>query len=115
MKVATTEIQILDEIAEITHLNREQVAAVLDGLAVSIKERVKEERRFTFSLPGLMEIQTLVREEVPARRGINPFTKEEVTFSARPATIVAKIRLVSLRRKPKQTLKDMVFKKPKGK
>ena len=52
-------------------------------------------------LPGLMKI-TVVRKPAPkARKGINPFTKEETMFKAKPARNVVKVR-------PLKALKDMV-------
>jgi hypothetical protein len=45
-----------------------------------------------FVLPGLLNISTLRKPAAKARKGINPFTKEEVTFKAKPASTVVKVR-----------------------
>lgn len=92
--------QILDQIAESTELSRKQVAAVLDGLADVIEGHLKKNAVGEFVLPGLMKITTVRKPAVKARKGINPFTKEEVTFKAKPASTVVKVR-------PLKTLKDM--------
>lgn len=92
--------QILDQIAESTELSRKQVAAVLDSLTDVIEAHVKKNSVGEFVLPGLLKINTVRKPAVKARKGINPFTKEEVMFKAKPATTVVKVR-------PLKKLKDM--------
>jgi nucleoid DNA-binding protein len=94
--------QILDEIASSTELSRKQVAAVLDSLTDVIEGHVKKNAVGEFVLPGLMKISTVRKPAVKARKGINPFTKEEVMFKAKPATTVVKVR-------PLKKLKDMAL------
>ncbi|GAA5125486.1 HU family DNA-binding protein [Luteolibacter yonseiensis] len=92
--------QILDEIAASTELSRKQVAAVLDGLSTIIESHVTKNAVGEFVLPGLLKISTVRKPATKARKGINPFTKEEVTFKAKPASTVVKVR-------PLKKLKDM--------
>jgi nucleoid DNA-binding protein len=92
--------QILDKIASSTALSRKQVAAVLDSLTDVIEAHVKKNAVGEFVLPGLMKISTVRKPATKARKGINPFTKEEVMFKAKPATTVVKVR-------PLKKLKDM--------
>jgi nucleoid DNA-binding protein len=92
--------QILDQIAESTELSRKQVAAVLDSLTDVIEAHVKKNAVGEFVLPGLMKISTVRKPATKAHKGINPFTKEEVMFKAKPATTVVKVR-------PLKKLKDM--------
>jgi len=92
--------QILDHIAATTALSRKQVAAVLDGLTDVIEAHVKKNAVGEFVLPGLLKISTVRKPATKARKGINPFTKEEVMFKAKPATTVVKVR-------PLKGLKDM--------
>lgn len=94
--------QILDQIASSTELSRKQVSAVLDGLTDIIEAHVNKKAVGEFVLPGLLKISTVRKPAVKARKGINPFTKEEVTFKAKPASTVVKIR-------PLKKLKDMVL------
>jgi nucleoid DNA-binding protein len=97
-----TKTQILDTIAQSTGLNRRQVGAVLDGLTSVIETHVNKKSVGEFVLPGLLKISTIKKPAVKARKGINPFTKEEVTFKAKPASTVVKVR-------PLKKLKDMVL------
>ena len=54
-----------------------------------------------FSLPGLVKLKRVVKPATKARMGINPFTKEEMMFKAKPARKVVKAQ-------PLKALKDMV-------
>ncbi len=94
--------QILDQIAESAELSRKQVAAVIDGLTEIIEAHIKKNAVGEFVLPGLMKISTVRKPAVKAHKGINPFTKEEVMFKAKPATTVVKVR-------PLKKLKDMAL------
>ena len=92
--------QILDHIATSTELSRRQVGAVLDCLTDVIEAHVKKNAVGEFVLPGLLKISTVRKPATKARKGVNPFTKEEVMFKARPASTVVKVR-------PLKGLKDM--------
>ncbi|WP_372764740.1 HU family DNA-binding protein, partial [Litorivivens sp.] len=45
-----------------------------------------------FTVPGLMKVVTVKKPARKARKGINPFTGEETTFKAKPASIAVKVR-----------------------
>ena len=94
--------QILDQVAEENGLSRKQVAGVLESLTGVIEGHVKKNACGEFVLPGLLKITTVRKPAVKARKGINPFTKEEVMFKAKPATTVVKVR-------PLKKLKDMAL------
>jgi nucleoid DNA-binding protein len=101
IKEKYSKTQILDHIAGSTGLSRKQVAGVLDGLADVIEGHIKKNAAGEFVLPGLLKIVTVNKPAVKARKGINPFTKEEVMFKARPASTAVKVRAL-------KKLKDMV-------
>lgn len=94
--------QILDQIAADTGLARKQVAAVLDSLGGVIGGHLDKRGVGEFVLPGLLKISTVKKPAVKARKGISPFTKEEVIFKAKPASTVVKVRAL-------KKLKDMVL------
>ncbi len=100
IKERYTKTQILEHIAESTELSRKDVSAVLESLGEVIEGHLKKNAAGEFVLPGMMKIVTVRKPAVKARKGINPFTKEEMTFKAKPATTVVKIR-------PLKKLKDM--------
>jgi len=96
-----TKTQLNTMIAEQTGLNRKEVNSVFDTLEVIINASVKKGAFGEFTLPGLAKIVTIRKKAVKARKGINPFTGEEIMFKAKPARTVVKVR-------PLKKLKDMV-------
>jgi hypothetical protein len=74
---------------------------VLDGLSDVIEAHIKKNAVGVFVLPGLMKISTVRKPATKARKGINPFTKEEVMFKAKPASTAVRVR-------PLKKLNDMV-------
>jgi nucleoid DNA-binding protein len=95
-----TKSEILGSIAETTELSRKQVAAVFEALSGLIQKNVSKKGPGMFVVPGLMKIVVIQKPAVKAHKGINPFTKEEQMFKAKPARRVIKVR-------PMKALKDM--------
>jgi len=89
---AATKTEILTNIATATELSRKQVAAVFDALATQIKSAVGKKGPGIFAIPGLMKITVIQKPATKARKGINPFTKQEQMFKAKPARRVVKVR-----------------------
>jgi nucleoid DNA-binding protein len=96
---AATKSEILANIAESTQLSRKQVSGVFDALSEQIKFAVGKKGPGLFAVPGLMKITVIHKPATKARKGINPFTKEEQMFKAKPARKVIKVR-------PLKALKD---------
>jgi len=93
--------EITTALAEATGLTKQQVAGLFDELAVLIKKNLGEQGPGEFSVPRLMKIKAVRKPATEERTGINPFTKEETVFKAKPARNVVKIV-------PLKGLKDMV-------
>jgi nucleoid DNA-binding protein len=100
MAKAATKSEILSSIAGTTELSRKQVASVFDALAGVIKAAVGKKGPGVFAVPGLMKIVVVNKPATKAHKGINPFTKEEQMFKAKPARRVIKVRAL-------KALKDM--------
>jgi len=98
---ARTKSQVFVELAEQGDLTRKQVATVFDGLASMIKKDLGKRGPGTFTVPGLMKIKVVRKPATKARKGINPFTGEEMMFKAKPARNVVKVQAL-------KGLKDMV-------
>ncbi|MAY36218.1 MAG: integration host factor [Spongiibacteraceae bacterium] len=92
IKEKMTKSQILNEIATATDLNRKQVSAVMDELESLIARSVSKKGLGEFTVPGLMKVVTVKKPARKARKGINPFTGQETTFKAKPASIAVKVR-----------------------
>jgi nucleoid DNA-binding protein len=99
-KKAMTKTEIVTSLAEATELTTQQVAGLLDELAKLIEKNLGEQGPGVFALPGLLKITVVRKPATEARKGINPFTKEETIFKAKPARNVVKII-------PLKGLKDM--------
>jgi nucleoid DNA-binding protein len=97
---ALTKGEILKSIGTSTELSRKQVVGVLDALTSLIGKSVGKKGPGVFAVPGLLKIVVVQKPATPARKGINPFTKEEQMFKAKPARRVVKIRAL-------KALKDM--------
>ena len=89
---AMSKSEILAELADRTELSRKEVGRVFDELAVLIEQHVGKRSVGAFTLPGLLKIKVVRKPAVPARTGINPFTKQETTFKAKPARNVVKLQ-----------------------
>lgn len=85
----STKTEILNYIADETELKKKDVAAVFEAMSGLIQKDLK--KAGMFSIPGLLKIKVIHKPAVPARKGINPFTKEEMMFKAKPARNVVKI------------------------
>ncbi|MDB6060554.1 MAG: bacterial nucleoid DNA-binding protein [Verrucomicrobiaceae bacterium] len=84
--------QVLTTIAETTALTRKQVSAVFDEIESLIERSIGKKGLGEFTLPGLLKITTVKKPAKKARKGINPFTGEETTFKAKPASVAVKVR-----------------------
>ena len=89
---AATKSEILTNIATVTDLSRKQVSSVLDALSDQIKSAVGKKGPGIFAVPGMMKVMVVQKPATKARKGINPFTKQEQMFKAKPARKVIKIR-----------------------
>jgi nucleoid DNA-binding protein len=93
--------QVLLAISEATSLTRKQVGSVLDELESMVSRSISKKGLGEFTLPGLLKITTVKKPARKARKGINPFTGEETTFKAKPASVAVKVR-------PLKKLKEFV-------
>jgi nucleoid DNA-binding protein len=92
---------VLQELATSTGLSRKQVAHVFDELSAMIRHQLGKKGPGVFAVPGLMKLKRVHKPATKARKGINPFTKQETTFKAKPARNVVKIQAL-------KSLKDMI-------
>ncbi|MDH3988108.1 MAG: HU family DNA-binding protein [Gammaproteobacteria bacterium] len=101
-KKAPTKSEIYSKIADDTGLTKKDVAAVFDSLSGQIKKNLGGRGApGMFTVPGLMKLKVVKKPARKARMGINPFTKEEVMFKAKPASKGVKVLAL-------KGLKDMV-------
>lgn len=92
---------LIQEIAEAAgeDLNRKQIKSVVEALATVAHRELKKSGVFT--LPGFAKFRVVKKAATKARQGINPFTKQPMTFAAKPAS-------KSVRARPIKAMKDAV-------
>jgi nucleoid DNA-binding protein len=83
---------IIKAMTDITCLSKKDVVASLDALTKVIELHIKSRGPGKFVMPGLLKINVVKKPARPARKGVNPFTGEEVMFKAKPAHKVIKIK-----------------------
>ena len=96
-----TKSDIVSGIADETGLTKKDVNSVFEAMAAQIKKSLGKKGPGAYTIPGLMKLVVVRKPATKAHPGINPFTKEETIFKAKPARNVVKIR-------PLKNLKDMV-------
>jgi nucleoid DNA-binding protein len=93
--------EVILALSEATGLTKQQLSHFFDELGSLIGKNLGEDGPGVFAVPGLMQIKVVRKPATPERKGINPFTKEEMVFKAKPAKNVIKIA-------PLKGLKDRV-------
>jgi nucleoid DNA-binding protein len=88
---------VSDAIGE--ELSKKHVKTIVEALVEVGHKELK--KTGTFVLPGFAKFVVVKKPAKPARKGINPFTKLEQTFAAKPASKSVKAR-------PVKAIKDAV-------
>jgi len=93
--------EVLNAIAEAIgeELSRKHVKAVVEHLVAVGHRELK--KAGVFVLHGFAKFVVVKKPARPARKGINPFTKQEETFAAKPAS-------KAVRARPVKAIKDAV-------
>ncbi len=71
-------------------MTRKQVKSVLEALVGVGHRELKKSGVFT--LPGFAKFRVVKKPATKARQGINPFTKQPMTFAAKPASKAVRAR-----------------------
>ena len=101
-KKPPTKSEIYTTIADDTGLTKKDVAAVFDSLSGQIKKNLGGRGApGMFTVPGLLKMRVVKKPARNARKGVNPFTGEEMMFKAKPASKTVKVAAL-------KGLKDMV-------
>jgi nucleoid DNA-binding protein len=99
IKDALSKSGLVAHLAEASGVLAKDVRSVLAALEGAVAASVHKKGAGSFTLPGLLKISAVNVPAKPKRKGINPFTKEEQWFAAKPATTKVKVR-------PLKKLKD---------
>jgi len=96
-----TKSEVLTTISDHVGISKKEAAQVFDIMGEMIEKDLKKTACGSFNVPGMMKVSVQRKPATKARKGVNPFTKEEMVFKAKPARNVVKVR-------PLKALKDRV-------
>merc|ERR1712019_168510 len=83
-KNAMTATEACSSVASSTGLKSKDVRAVVASYMSVAAEQLKKNGSFKFA--GALNLKLKKKAATPARKGINPFTKEPCVFKAKPAS-----------------------------
>jgi nucleoid DNA-binding protein len=83
---------LMTKLSEIANVEIRHAKAVMAALEQVIVASLHKKGAKQFVLPGLFKATTVAKPATKARKGINPFTKQEVTFAAKPASVKVRVR-----------------------
>jgi len=83
---------LIAHLAELAALEVKAVRAVMASLEATILASVHKKGLGSFTLPGLLKVNVVNVPAKKKRTGIDPFTKQERVFAAKPATVKVKTR-----------------------
>jgi nucleoid DNA-binding protein len=87
--------ELVREIAAATDLKATKVMEVFDTLTAIMAADLGKKGVGEFNFNGLLKLKTVQKPATKARKGRNPFTGEEITIKAKPAS--RKVRVRALR------------------
>lgn len=93
--------QVIAELSEKTGLGKKEVQSVFDQLIAMIERELGTEGPGEFVLPDLVKLRVKLTPGRAEHVGLDPFTKEQKTFPARPEAR-------KVRASPVKRLKDLV-------
>ncbi len=83
---------LITHLAELAAAEVKTVRAIMASLEATILASVHKKGLGSFTLPGLLKINVVNVPAKKKRTGIDPFTKQERVFAAKPATVKIKTR-----------------------
>jgi len=98
---AFTKSQVYTVVAEQCGMSRVQVNTVMDCFVEVLNAHVKKGACGQFKLAGLINVKVVKKAARKARKGINPFTGEEIMIKAKPAHKAVRVSAL-------KALKEMV-------
>jgi nucleoid DNA-binding protein len=93
--------QFVDTLAEKSGLDKKQATSALEMINAIVAQQLGKSGPGEVLIPGMLKLTVVDKPATSKHEGINPFTKEPMTFKARPARKVIKVR-------PLKALKDAI-------
>ena len=96
-----TKAQIISELSEKTGLSKKDVQGIFSAMLDMTKRELGKKGSGEIVIPDMLKLKVKATAARPERKGIDPFTKQERVFPAKPAS--KKVKATALKK-----LKDMV-------
>lgn len=93
--------QFVTTLAEKSGLSRKQAVSALDTMNAMVAQQLSKKGPGEVLIPGLLKLSVIDKPATRKHEGINPFTKEPMTYKAKAARKVIKVR-------PLKALKDAI-------
>jgi len=88
--MALTQTQLADAVAERADLSRADAKRVLTALEEVVLEEISNAEKV--KVGNIVQLTVRLKPATKARKGRNPATGEEITISAKPASVVVRAR-----------------------
>ena len=92
IKIAFNRTSLVAHLAQTAAVEPKAVKAVIASLEATILASVHRKGLGSFTLPGLLKVNVINVPAKKKRTGLDPFTKVERVFAAKPATVKIKTR-----------------------
>ena len=85
-----TQTQLADAVAEVSGTSRAEAKRAIEALEEVVLEQIAEGEKV--KIGNIVQLEVRLRPATKARPGRNPATGEEITISAKPASVAVKAR-----------------------
>jgi nucleoid DNA-binding protein len=101
LKQRMSKSQFVATLAEKSGLSKKQATSALDTINAMVAQQLGKRGPGEVLIPGLLKLNVVAKPATRKHDGTNPFTKEPMTYKAKPARKVIKVR-------PLKALKDAI-------
>lgn len=92
IKTAFNKTTLTAHLAQVADVDAKSVKAVMAALEATVHASMSKKGAGMFVLPGMLKITATSVAARAKRKGIDPFTKVERMFAAKPASVKVKVR-----------------------
>lgn len=93
--------QFVTTLAEKSGLNKKQATSALETINAMVAQQLGKRGPGEVVIPGLLKLSIVDKPATRQHEGVNPFTKEPMTYKAKAARKVIRVR-------PLKALKDAI-------
>jgi len=93
--------QFVAALAEKSGLDKKHAASALDAINAMVAQQLGKRGPGEVIIPGLLKLSVVDKSATRQHEGVNPFTKEPMTYKAKAARKIIKVR-------PLKALKDAI-------